>query len=196
MKKIFLYLLTIFVLSAVIVFAAGPNEMHWSVRSTRIKFGYQEGDKLVEKFRDEYYLYYGTEATQESEFERSNGRLFFELLLTHRIAEGEILKGAPHDWYVSLYRSLHSTPSIRALYDEEVWSMIPYTIKDTLSALGEDSPDLLLISYDMYTHSIKVFFHPKYKDNLRFHEKKLKEVVRRFALEGSKHASIHNPNDS
>jgi len=178
------------------VFAAAPNEMHWSVQSTRIKFGYQEGDKLVEKFRDEYYLYYGTEAIQKSELKRSNGRLFYYLFLTHLLQEGEIEKRAPHHWYVSLHRSLVSTPSNKPLYDKDVWSMIPYTIKDTIGALGEDSPDLLLISYDMYTHSIKVFFHPKYKDNLKFHEKKLKEVIRRFPIEEPKHVSINKPQAS
>lgn len=168
-----------------LLFAAATNaiaadDMHWSVQSMKIKIGYQKDGKPVERFRDEYYLYYGNSVTQQTETVMSEQRLFYELYLIHRTSDDLYPASAPHGWYIKYRRSKHLSPRAEALYDEEIWKRIPDTIKNTIGAFGADDPNLMLVSYDIHTHSIKVFFHPKYKDNLKFHEQKLQAVARHF----------------
>jgi len=57
--------------------------MYWSVQSTTIKVLYRENGKLMEKFHDEYYLYYGNQYTLQREKTMSGKRIFSCFYLIH-----------------------------------------------------------------------------------------------------------------
>jgi len=182
MKRLLLFLFIPLPFLFLAAYSNSLDDMHWSVRAIRVKIGYQEGGKSVERFCDEYYLYYGNRKTQQTEKMRSQVRIFYSLFLTHRTFDSQNSVEAPHSWYIQYRRSRHLTPQAQALYDEEIWSRIPDTIKNTIEAFGADDPDLLLVTYDIHTGSIKVFFHPRYKYNREFYEQKVKIVSENFTI--------------
>jgi len=108
--------------------AADSNEMYWSVQATTIKVRYREDDRLVEKFHNEYYLYYGNEETLEREKILSEKRLFSCFYLIHPGSDVEMPFEAPHRWYITTRLKGHRSSEPGALFDKEIWSLIPQIV--------------------------------------------------------------------
>jgi hypothetical protein len=153
--------------------AAAAQQMHWSVQSTTIKTQYNENGKLVEKYREEYYLYYGSQETLDTEKKLNAEHVFSCFYLLHPGPEVTMPFAAPHRWYIGTRLSRRLSPPNRALFDEEIWQQIPGEVKSVLNAFGIDNPDLLLVWYDRHTGSIQVFFHPRYDEDQDFYRRKL-----------------------
>jgi hypothetical protein len=161
--------------------AAATGGFQWSLQSTRIKTGWMEEGRAVERFRSEYYLYYGNQETLEAERARNAEHVFSCLYLLHPDGQAAVPFEAPHRWYVGTRRARFLSPETRALFDEDVWRAIPAEVKEVLDAFGLDDPELLMVWYDTHTRSVQVFFHPRYNENQDYYLKKLGIVTEYFA---------------
>lgn len=173
MSKITIFICVSILLIFLLEQEANSNDMYWSVQATTIKVRYRENDKLIEKFHDEYYLYYGNKETLDREKTLSGKRIFSCFYLIHPGLDVEMPFEAPHRWYIRIRIRGHRSPEPRALFDKEIWTLIPEKVKQVLDAFGVENPDLLLIWCDTLTGTIQVFFHPRYNEDHGYYLKML-----------------------
>jgi len=181
MRSIIIFICTFVLILFLSGQAANPDDMYWSVQATTIKVRYRENDKLIEKFHNEYYLYYGNQETLEREKTLSEKRLFSCFYLIHPGPDVEMPFEAPHRWYIRIRLRGHRSPEPRALFDKEIWTLIPQKVKYVLDAFGVENPDLLLIWCDTFTGTIQVFFHPRYDEDQGYYLKMLDIVNTYFS---------------
>lgn len=128
-----------------------------------------------------YCIYFGDAKT--AEIDETTGKLREQraLMLVHPVAEGMawLHPAAPHRWYVVLRGGARAAPVARLLLPE-VWPEVPAPARHALAALGVDDPDLILISFQLVSGSMSVYYHPRFDRDREFYEARLL-ILQRYA---------------
>jgi hypothetical protein len=122
-----------------------------------------------------YCLYLGDEDTDRIDEESGRAHSQQNLMLLHPVPEiaARMNPQPPHRWYAKcLNGSLRSDTSTPLLV-ESTWKEIPTYVRHILVALGIDDPDLILVSFQVLSGSISVYYNPRYQRDRAFYERKL-----------------------
>ena len=183
MKK----LLALFIFIAVLVsltpiFAQENSGYYFEVLTTQIKtITFEDGEQQT-SMRDEYFIYYGNEESREEDERLARmGMMAFSMLIhpVPSVAKNMQFQ-APKRWYVNFMDSRLRINTLVSLADKNAWDTAPQIVKHILKALSVNDPNLMIINYRTYTHSISILYHPKFDENRTFYEMKLRRINRYF----------------
>lgn len=161
-----------------------PLESHFGyeayVKQMKVMLPKYEDGKHSETEYTEYYIYIGSEDTERVDREVTQNGIKASLMLVHP-AEGVEAPGPmAMGWYAHMFDNSRGINMSGDLFTEQVWSTIPFIMKHIIYALGVNDRELLLISTELYSASISIFYDDRYKDNKRFHQNKLAELIEYF----------------
>jgi hypothetical protein len=178
MKKRRLALILVFVSAMLSVDTAAHSQersMEWQVKPIRIEVHTSEGVEI----RYDYCLAYGNEeifATDRKLAKRDCNRV---AMIYQPVEEVEMPFEAIHGWYAQLYDMYFGWSEIKDLYNPEVYALVPDVIKLAMDRLGAlEDPDLILIIYNTFTESVRMYYHPKFNEDLEFYESKLQALCK------------------
>jgi hypothetical protein len=116
-----------------------------------------------------YCLYLGNEKTKELDDVPS----LANFSLIHPIEKFNNLDAAKR-WYISYSTGDPNRPGFLVpLLETENWSRTPKLLKHILMAFGPDDNDLILISYNVFSQSVSVRYHPRFEKDKAYYEGKL-----------------------
>ncbi len=129
-----------------------------------------------------YCLYFGDERTAAIDEETGRARAQRTLMLVHPVVEAVpwTQPAAPDRWYLVLRGGFGGAPVCRLLV-EEAWRNVPAPARHVLAALGLDDPDLLLVSWQLVSGSMSVYYHPRFDRDLEFYRGRLAAMERYIA---------------
>jgi hypothetical protein len=132
-----------------------------------------------------YCLYVGNDETRQIDRYLADAPEVGQFVLVHPVPEiaFKFTIRAKDRWY-AMYTDMNQNPPIpimTELLNEDTWKLVPNVEKNLLKALGEQNDDLIVISYNIPSKSVNVYFHPKHEKDRAFYEEKLKILVEYMA---------------
>jgi hypothetical protein len=126
-----------------------------------------------------YCLYIGSRATERIDQRAAEAHCIWNVSLVHPVpaVNASLPVHALKRWYAMLIDSHRNFTKISPLFEESGWSMVPVLAKHTLSALGTDDEDLILVSWNGLSGSISIFYHPRFNNDKAFYEGKRKLLM-------------------
>ena len=126
-----------------------------------------------------YCLYLGDEATDRVDQESARAHIQQNVRLLHPVPEAaaRMTPPAPHRWYAICQNGAADAVTAPLLL-ERTWKGVPAALRHILAALGVDDPDLLLISGQLVSGSISVYYAPCHDRDRGFYEEKLQTLLR------------------
>lgn len=130
-----------------------------------------------------YCLYFGSRETERIDQRATEAPSILNVSLVHpvRTVAAFLSVQAEKRWYATLINSRQNLAITSPLFEEKGWSIVPVLAKHILLALGADDEDLILISWNGMSGSVSVFYHPRFNNNRRFYEEKLKLLMEYLA---------------
>jgi hypothetical protein len=126
-----------------------------------------------------YCLYIGNEETNRIDQETAMVHAQQSVRLLHPVPEAaaRMSPPSPHRWY-AIYQDGAARTTTTALLQENTWNGVPAPLRHALAALGVDDPDLLLISGQLLSGSISVYYAPSHDKDRAFYEEKLRKLLK------------------
>jgi len=178
MKKLLVFLTIVASMLLFAVPAMAQEKAEWTVGSYPV-ITVAEG---VRKQHDEYFLWYGTSEQKEMFEDYADRHMMVGIYLVQLGNAPDIritCERDPKGWYAWYRDSRVGSGPTRPLHGE-LWAKVPTELRQTLSALDESDPNLLVIYACVLTHTIRVFYHPDYCTNKKFYEKMRLKAVSGF----------------
>jgi hypothetical protein len=129
---------------------------------------------------EEYRIYIGNEESEKIDEEVASYGIAAKLTLLHPVEGAETPFPTMMGWYAYLFDNTRGINMAGDLFTEEVWSTMPFILKHILCALDMNDEDLVLISTELYSGSISIYYHTKYSEDKRFYRKKLAKLIEYF----------------
>jgi hypothetical protein len=126
-----------------------------------------------------YCLYLGDEGTERIDQETGRARAQQTVRLLHPVPEAaaRMVPPAPHRWYAICQNGAAGATTV-PLLQERTWNAVPAALRHVLAALGVDDPELLLVSGQLVSGSISVYYAPRHDRDRAFYEEKLRVLLR------------------
>jgi len=158
-----------------LTFAAVCSADDWSIREIPVRHVVIVDGERSETTVIEYCLQHGTEQGYAIDEYLALQEITITVMAIHPVPGVKMPFETQHRWYVNLVDNRFGINKLYPLFQGGELNGVPI-FAHVLHTYGIDNEDLILIAYNPYSETTRVYFHPDHDGDKEFYRARLKEI--------------------